>query len=333
MAENYEFRENFNEVNDRNADKLEMFRNRLVKMLRHRGKLARKSGISCYRLYDHDIPEFPFSIEWYDADIYVAEYRRNHGMDEAEHENWLQDCLKVISETTDIPPDRIHAKTRQRKAGRQGQYQKLDQAGRELTVEESGLHFIVNLDDYLDTGLFLDHRITRQWVRKHAEGKRVLNLFAYTGSFSVYAASGNAALVETVDLSNTYLQWARRNMALNGFTDLEKFRFVQADVLAYLQSLPANAFDLIVMDPPTFSNSKRMEGFLDIQRDHVPLIRDACASLAEKGQLIFSTNYRRFILDREALSVFHCKDMTKATTPFDFEGKFSRLCYLIEKAG
>ena len=329
MAENYEFRENFKEVN---TDKLEMFRNRLVKMLRHRGKQARKTGISCYRLYDHDLPEFPFSIEFYGTDIYVAEYKRNHGMDEAEHEEWLQHCLVVVSEITDIPLDRIHAKTRQRKPGRQGQYQKMDQAGRELTVDESGLQFIVNLDDYLDTGLFLDHRLTRQWVRAQAESKRVLNLFSYTGSFSVYAAAGKAALVETVDLSNTYLQWARRNMALNGFTDPDQYRFVQADVLNYLRGLPANSFDLIVMDPPTFSNSKRMEGFLDIQRDHVQLIRDACACLGEKGQLIFSTNYRRFILDREAMADLHCKDLTKATTPFDFEGKFSRLCFLIEKA-
>jgi len=193
------------------------------------------------------------------------------------------------------------------------------------------LKFIVNLSDYLDTGLFLDHRTTRQMVKEQSAGKKVLNLFAYTGSFSVYAAAGGANQVVTVDLSNTYLKWAQKNMECNGFTDQSKFPFLQADVKQYLKTITPGYFDIIIMDPPTFSNSKRMEDFLDIQRDHVELINDCLSGLKPGGVLYFSTNFRKFILDKNRIMASAIKDITKATTSFDFEGKSSRQCFYITK--
>ena len=168
-------------------------------------------------------------------------------------------------------------------------------------------------------------------VREQSNGKKVLNLFAYTGSFSVYAAAGGAGEVVTTDLSATYLSWAEKNLHLNGFIDKSKYKLVKADALSYLKIIEPNHFDMIVMDPPTFSNSKRMEGFLDIQRDHVELINDCIHALKPAGTLYFSTNYKKFILDLKKIKSLSVKDITKATTPFDFEGKLSRQCYLIVK--
>jgi 23S rRNA (cytosine1962-C5)-methyltransferase len=179
--------------------------------------------------------------------------------------------------------------------------------------------------------LFLDHRITRERVKAEAKEKKVLNLFSYTGSFSVYAAAGKAKEVVTVDLSKTYLDWAQRNMQLNGFSDLTKYRFIQADVLQYLTTIPENSFDLIILDPPTFSNSKRMEDILDIQRDHVKLINDCLRIVHPVGKIYFSTNYRKFLLDNKSINASSIKDITKKTIPFDFEGRINRACYLMEK--
>lgn len=308
-----------------------MFQNRLTKVFRHRGKQAKRLGVSCYRIYDHDLPEFPFCIEFYEKKLYVAEYKRRHNMSESAHEVWLEKCIQVISEVLSISPDSIYLKLRQRKAGRLGQYQRMDQSQNEQIVEENGLKFIVNLSDFLDTGLFLDHRVTRQMVREQSAGKRILNLFAYTGSFSVNAAAGNASSVTTVDLSKTYLSWAERNMHLNGFKEELKYRTIHADVLQYLKTVAPASFDLIIMDPPTFSNSQRMEDFLDIQRDHVTLINDCLNALSKEGILYFSTNFTKFILDTEKIKSASIKDITKATTPFDFEGRLLRWCYLIGK--
>jgi 23S rRNA (cytosine1962-C5)-methyltransferase len=312
-------------------DKFIMFYNRLVKVFKHLNKQAKRLGISCYRVYNHDLPEFPFCIEIYGENLYVAEYKRHHGMDEDEHERWMEKCLEIITEVLKIPAENIFLKLRQRKPGRLGQYQKLDQKRNELLVEENGLKFIVNLSDYLDTGLFLDHRITREKVKTEAKDNKVLNLFAYTGSFSVYAAAGGASKVMTVDLSKTYLHWAERNMQLNGFTDENKFSFFHADVLQFLPGLADQSFDLIIMDPPTFSNSKRMNDFLDIQRDHVKLINECLRILIAGGKLYFSTNFREFNLDKEKIQSSSIKDITKQTTPFDFEKKLFRWCFLIKK--
>lgn len=311
-------------------DKLQMFSNRLTKVHRHLGKQAKRQGISCYRVYDHDLPEFPFCIEYYGDKLYLAEYRRRHGMEEEEHDEWLYECVPVISEVLGIPEDEVYWRQRERKAGRQGQYEKKASEGEFIPVAEGGLSFLVNLTDYLDTGLFLDHRLTRDRVRSESAGKDVLNLFAYTGSFSVYAAAGGARSVTTVDLSKTYLGWAENNMRHNGLEEPSR-TFVHADVLQYLDTLPTEQFDLVILDPPTFSNSKRMKDFLDIQLDHVKLINKVLRTVRPGGTIYFSTNFSRFQLDREALLASEIRDITKATTPFDFEGKLKRWCYLLRK--
>ncbi|HYE56146.1 MAG TPA: class I SAM-dependent methyltransferase, partial [Chitinophagaceae bacterium] len=269
--------------------KAEMFRNRLLKVYKHRSKLARRQQLSCYRVYDNDLTEFPFAIDIYEDKLYVAEYKRNHNLTEEEYDAWLEESLQVMQEVLAITAENVFIKQRQRKQGRHGQYEKTGTEKNEFTVTENGLKFRVNLSDYLDTGLFLDHRITRQMVREQSEGKRVLNLFCYTGSFSVYAAAGGASLVTSVDLSKTYLQWADDNMRLNGFANTAKYQFIPADVLQYLGTLPANHFDIVVLDPPTFSNSKRMKDFLDIQRDHVQLINQCLHAMKQDGLLYFST--------------------------------------------
>ncbi|MCH5600614.1 class I SAM-dependent methyltransferase [Niabella ginsengisoli] len=313
------------------SDKFEMFKNRLTKVFRHLQKTARKQNISSYRIYDHDLPEFPLIIEKYEDKLHVSEYKRNHSMDDEAHQYWLRQSRDAMSEVLEVLPDNIFIKLRKRKAGREDQYQKTDNAKSESIIEENGLKFIVNLTDYLDTGLFLDHRITRKMVMEQAADKRVLNLFAYTGSFSVYAAAGSASQVTTVDLSNTYINWARKNIETNGFNDAEKYQFLVADVLQYLGTLSKNSFDIIVMDPPTFSNSKKMNDILDIQRDHVKLVNQCLDALSENGSLYFSNNYTKFKLDESSIKASSIKDITRSTTPFDFEGKLNRSCFLIGK--
>ncbi|MGZ3925040.1 MAG: class I SAM-dependent methyltransferase [Flavisolibacter sp.] len=311
-------------------DKYLMFRNRLEKVYRHLGKQAKRQNISCFRVYDHDLPEFPFIIELYEDKAYIAEYRRRHSMSEDEHEKWLDGCAGIIAEVLNVLPANIFFKLRQRKGGRKGQYQKVGETRTEFMVHENQLKFIVNLSDYLDTGLFLDHRVTRQMVSESSNDKRVLNLFCYTGSFSVYAVAGKALAVASVDLSKTYLHWAERNMQLN-FPGFENHNTIHADVKQYLKTVPARSVDLIVMDPPTFSNSKRMEDFLDIQKDHVELINDCMYALDKDGILFFSTNYTKFQLQTGNLNASEIKDITKQTTPFDFAGKLKRQCWLIRK--
>ena len=306
-----------------------MFRNRLEKVYRHLSKTARRQGVTCYRIYDHDLPEFPFIIEQYEDKLYVSEYQRRHGMDDAAHEEWLRQTVEVMAAVTGVGVDEVYTKLRRRIVQRSGQYQKLAAEKEEFVVQEGGLKFLVNLKDYLDTGLFLDHRITRSMVREQAAGKRVLNLFCYTGSFSVYAAAGGASEVVSVDLSKTYLDWAERNMQLNFAT--APHQAVHADVKSWLKTQAAESADLIVMDPPSFSNSKRMDDVLDVQRDHVALIHQCLRLLTPGGTLYFSTNYSKFTLDAGAIAA-EIKDIKAATTPFDFERKLNRECYHIKKA-
>jgi len=310
-----------------------MFQNRLAKVFRHISRQARRLHVSCYRVYDHDLPEFPFCVEIYEDKLYVAEYKRYHGFTEEQHDDWIKKSIEVMSEVFHVYPENIFLKLRKVKGGRTDQYKKTGEQGHEFVIHENDLKFIVNLSDYLDTGLFLDHRITREIIRKESSGKRVLNLFCYTGSFSVYAAAGGATEIVSVDLSKTYLKWAERNMDLNGFLDNPPLGVagVHADVMQYLQTLPENYFDIVILDPPTFSNSRRMDEFLDIQRDHAQLINDCLKGLKKKGVLYFSTNSRKFILDKDKISSSSIKDITKATTPFDFEGKLFRYCFRIEK--
>ena len=308
-----------------------MFRNRLLKVYKHRSKLARRQQVSCYRIYDHDLTEFPFCIELYEDKVYLAEYLRRHGMEDEEHDAWLDKCLEVITEVTEVQATHIYVRQRKRMSHREGQYEKIDTKQEFFTVIENGMKFQVNLTDYLDTGLFLDHRITRQMVKELCVNKRVLNLFCYTGSFSVYAALGGAASVESVDLSKTYLNWAEDNFVINHLKDKEKYRFIHADVKQYLKTLAPNSFDFVIMDPPTFSNSKRMKDFLDIQRDHVELINDVLAAVTAGGIIYFSTNFSKFVMENDLINARDIKDITKATTPFDFEGKLKRWCYRVIK--
>jgi 23S rRNA (cytosine1962-C5)-methyltransferase len=311
--------------------KSDMFRNRLTKVYKHRSKQAKRQQVSCYRVYDHDLPEFPFCIELYEDKIYLAEYLRRHGMTDEEHDDWLDGCLSIISGIISVPVENMYVRQRKRMSHREGQYEKMDTKQAFFTVIENDLTFLVNLTDYLDTGLFLDHRITRQMVKEQCVNKRVLNLFCYTGSFSVYAAVGGAGSVTSVDLSKTYLNWAEDNFVINLLKDTKRYSFIHADVKQYVKTLAPDSFDLVIMDPPTFSNSKRMKDFLDIQRDHAELLNDVLAATTKGGIIYFSTNFSKFILESDKIQALEIKDITKATTPFDFEGKLKRWCYRIVK--
>jgi 23S rRNA (cytosine1962-C5)-methyltransferase len=304
------------------------FNNRLLKNYRHIAKWARKQEISCYRLYDLDIPSFPLCVDVYGNYLHVAEYKARHGMGEEKHALWLAECLQTIAEVTGIYLDHVFLKLRERQKGLK-QYEKFSCESFGTWVEEAGLKFWVNLTDYLDTGLFLDHRITRGMVREIASGKKVLNLFAYTGSFSVYAAAGGAEEVHTVDMSQTYLQWAERNMVANGFGDKDKYTYLREDILQWLPGNHRDYFDIIVMDPPTFSNSKKMKDFLDIQRDHVSLINRALRALKPGGIMIFSNNFRAFNMDADAIKAEKIIDITASTIPPDFRNKQIHHCFRI----
>lgn len=314
---------------NQDPEKFIMFSNRLEKVFRHLSRVAAKQQVSCFRIYNHDLPEFPFLVEIYGDRLYVAEYKRRHAMKEEEHSEWWEGCKTILARVTGVKETDIFLRTRQRLDHRKDQYQKLAASRSEFIVKENGLSFIVNLSDYLDTGLFLDHRITRGMVKDLSKDKSLLNLFCYTGSFSVYALAGGATEVVSVDLSKTYLEWTDRNVALN-FAGAGHHQTVHADVKQWLKQ-PMKKFDLIVMDPPTFSNSKRMEDFLDIQRDHVDLINDAMRLLNDGGILFFSTNFTKFVLNEKNIKAASIKDITKATTPFDFAGKLKRYCYRIHK--
>jgi len=316
------------------TEKFQMFENRLLKNYKHRLKQAKRQNISCWRLYDHDLPEFPICIELYEDYIYIAEYNRRHALTDEEHEVWLEETKKIIENMTQVPIAKMFLRVRKRMSHREGQYEKAEEviASKIITVQENGHQFLVNLTDYLDTGLFLDHRITRQIVAEQAPQKNVLNLFSYTSSFSVYCAAAGARSVTSVDLSKTYLQWSQDNFALNKLINPSSYYFIHADVKQYLKTLPSNEFDLVIMDPPTFSNSKRMKDILDIQMDHVELINDVLKAMKPGATLYFSTNFSRFVLDTEQIHSTQIKDITKATTPFDFDGRLKRWCYKIEKA-
>lgn len=309
---------------------MQAFANRLQKVDRHIGKWAKRQGITCYRVYDLDMPEFPFCIDRYEEYLHVAEYLAAHRMTEEEHDGWLQSCMNTMAVTLNVAPEHIFLKERRRLARRSEQYEKVDEASKRIVVSEQGLRFLVNLSDYLDTGLFLDHRPLRQTFREEAAGKKVLNLFAYTGAFSVYAAAGGAASVTTVDLSHTYLGWARENMALNGLAT-DSHTFIQGDVMDFLKANKETDYDLVFADPPAFSNSKRMKGTWDTQRDHPALLQLILQKLKPGGILYFSNNLRQFEPQFGRLQVTDIRDISQKTIPEDFRNKKIHHCYRIVK--
>ena len=316
---------------DRSARQEEIFRNRLQKMARHLRRWPAR-GITCYRLYDHDIPEVPLVVDRYEDKLHVAEYDQPTDRDPAAHAEWLERMLRVAADVTGTPRADVFLKLRARQSG-PAQYQRFADQGRFITVSEGGLKFLVNLSDYLDTGLFLDHRITRGMVRSLAAGKRFLNLFAYTGSFTVYAAAGGASETTTVDLSNTYLEWARRNMASNGFVG-ECHGFVRADAMAFLRDHPKRpSYDLAVVDPPTISKSKMAESVWDVQRHHAALLNSLLELMSPEGVVIFSTNFRKFRLDESALRCAELREISVQTVPPDFHDRKIHRAWRMRRTG
>lgn len=282
---------------------LQAFGNRLQKNFRHWSRWARRRDLGAYRFYDRDLPEFPLAIDAYvpvDASelrVQVAELETGWVQEPAEHAAWLDAVARVVRDSLGEEPARLVMKRRPRR--RDGmQHAPTGRRSSPFMIREQGVSFWVDLEPYLDTGLFLDHRAMRAMVRSCAAGRRMLNLFAYTGSFTVYAASGGAPASDSVDLSNAYLAWAERNFASNGM-DLLSHRRVRADVLQWLGEAAARRerYDLIVLDPPAFSNSRAMRDVLDVQRDHAALVESCLALLGRGGELFFSTNLRTFALD------------------------------------
>lgn len=362
---------------EKNAYQAELFSNRLKRKYKELRKQMRKNRISCYRLYDRDIPEVPVSLDLYEflpdgvdsvmeAARFMADqnerlsandpaiekeikkrtwavlylYERPYEKSEEEETLWLDAMAKAAADILGIDKSHIIKKSRGHKSHKEDeQYQKNDsQIAIEGLVQEQGQLFRVDLTSYLDTGLFFDHRPLRATVRDTSSKKRVLNLFCYTGSFSVYAAQGNASYVESVDLSNTYLTWAKDNMKLNGFTDKKKYDFTRADCQVFLQEKAVAAkggklaaeelYDLIILDPPTFSNSKATNDVLDINRDWPQLLKDCLNILAPGGTLYFSTISERIKFDISKIppktaagSEFTWKEITEQTISADFAGK------------
>ncbi len=308
---------------------IEIFSNRLKKRKKHLWKWARRNEITCFRVYQRDIPEIPFTVDIYDGRLHIAEYDRPNDRSPEEHAAWSDAMVRAAADALTVPMEKVFVKFRQVQL-RDRRYQKLDDEGHAFPVKEGGLEFLVNLSDYIDTGLFLDHRITRDMVRSAAAARRVLNLYAYTGSFSVYAADGGATSTTSVDLSNTYCAWARDNLSRNGFIG-PGHRIIASDVEKFLDAEIKNGgrYDLIVLDPPTFSNSKKMQGVLDIQRDHTALINRCLRILSGDGLLLFSTNFRRLKFENSALEGAAAEEITDKTTPEDFAGKVPHRCWII----
>ncbi len=294
-----------------------MLVNRLRKNRRHLGKWARRAGIEAYRLYDSDVPGYAAAIDLYRDHAHLQEYAAPAHVDPETAERRRGELPRAVELALEIPPDRIAFKVRRRQRGR-SQYEKQGAAARTLLVREGECVFEVDLDSYLDTGLFLDHRPTRTAIGERAAGKRFLNLFCYTATATVHAARGGAASSTSVDLSRTYLDWAARNLAAND-VDPERHRLVQADVLGWLEQPPTETWDLIFVDPPTFSNSKRMERSFDVLRDHVELLSRAAERLAPGGEIVFSNNHRRFRMEADAMPHLEIRDVTRSTIPKDFE--------------
>lgn len=303
------------------TDNARMLANRLQKNRKQLSRWLARENIHCYRLYDADMPEYALAIDVYEGDqrrVHVQEYAPPRSVDSAKARQRLREALGVILDSLQIDEQQLFFKVRQRQKGT-AQYEKLAEQRHFYPVTENGCRFWVNFEDYLDTGLFLDHRLVRARLGELAAGGDFLNLFAYTGTATVYAAHGGARSTTTIDMSKTYLDWARRNLELNDMNGSEH-RFIQRDCLEWLQqAVTAPQYDLIFLDPPSFSTSKRMQTNLDIQRDHSWLIRQCMKRLRKEGVLLFSTNLRNFKLDETALAALEITDIHRDTLPRDFE--------------
>ncbi|WOG26014.1 bifunctional 23S rRNA (guanine(2069)-N(7))-methyltransferase RlmK/23S rRNA (guanine(2445)-N(2))-methyltransferase RlmL [Endozoicomonas sp. 8E] len=293
-----------------------MFANRLKKNFRQMSKWARKNNIDCYRLYDADMPEYAVAVDVYRDWVHVQEYAAPKSINEEKAQERLIEALAVTPEVLNIPDENIVLKRRERQSG-SSQYVRQDEQKQMMEVEEGGCRLLVNLHDYLDTGLFLDHRLMRMRLQKEAAGKRFLNLFCYTATATVHAAMGGAVSSTSVDLSNTYLDWGKKNLALNGLSE-RRHRMEREDCLKWLEK-DTSEYDLIFMDPPTFSNSKKLKDVFDVQKDHFRLIELAVKRLSKGGVLYFSNNFRKFKLDERVESEFLVEEITHQTIDRDFQ--------------
>ena len=300
------------------------FVNRLQKNLANLRKLAHKQGVTNLRVYDADLPDFKVAVDVYGEFVHVQEYAAPKSIPLETAKKRFNLALHGVREALQVNREQVFIKTRARQSGNE-QYEKKANSGKfhvvsEPTANNQRAYFLVNFSDYLDTGLFLDHRSIRKIIAENSRGKTVLNLFAYTCTASVHAALGGAKAVTSVDLSQNYLDWGRKNFALNGLPDLPSYQFIAQDIFEWIKS-NTEQYDVIFIDPPTFSNSKKFQGTFDVQRDHVPLINRAMNRLSSEGVLYFSNNFTKFVLDDEINNRYHVEEMTNQTIGFDFDSK------------
>jgi len=322
-------------VSQKTQNQAQLFANRLSKRYKHVSKWARRTGVTCFRLYDRDIPEIPLCLDIYESTDHVLYavlflYERPYEKAEEEELEWLECMKNTVNTVLGIQSENIFTKLRRRQ--RSQQYEKLGEKELFIKVCEHGSVFLVNLSSYVDTGLFFDHRPLRAIIRSKSDGKSVLNLFCYTGSFSVHATSGGALSVHSVDLSKNYLEWADKNLTLNGFNDIKRYPCIAADVFTFLKKTQ-NTWDIIILDPPTFSNSKKTDTVLDINKDWLELVQLCLTRLSNGGTLYFSSNSRSLKFDASQLpkKVSTVKDISLQTIPDDFRNTHIHQCWEIIK--
>ncbi|MCO8121842.1 bifunctional 23S rRNA (guanine(2069)-N(7))-methyltransferase RlmK/23S rRNA (guanine(2445)-N(2))-methyltransferase RlmL [Stieleria sp. TO1_6] len=322
----------FGHLDAKAIEQSELFATRLRKRAKHLRRWPTRRGITCFRLYERDIPEIPLVVDRYEDHLHITEYERPSDRDPSQHANWLELMARTAGETLEIPQEQVHLKRRSRQRDLT-QHEKVDSTGNRIVVNEGGLKFLVNLDDYVDTGLFLDHRVARSMVREMAEGKWFLNLFGYTGAFTVYAAAGGARKTTTVDLSNTYISWTKENLRINGFLDQRRqdgHQFVAGDVAEFIDNHPAGErYDLVVFDPPTYSRSKKTERDWNVQTDAMPMLQKLLPLVRKGGVILFSNNFRRFKFDPQQLQISECHEISSQTVPEDFRNRRIHRCWRI----